>query len=66
MARKYQFTCNKDPIEMVIGDAFTISANDRRQAYRLAARKMGFKVKLVREVVKDSIDKNQMLLFKDA
>lgn len=61
MPKKYKFLCNKDPIEMDIGDAITLTANDRRQAYRLFCRKLGIKVKLVREA-QISENKNQLLL----
>lgn len=52
MPKKYKFLCNKDPVEMDIGDSITLTANDRRQAYRLFCRKLGIKVRMVREAPK--------------
>lgn len=63
MSKKYKFICNKDPIEMDIGDTITISANDRRQAYRLFCRKLGLKIKLTKDAPKTSENPNQGKMF---
>jgi hypothetical protein len=63
MPNKYKFTCNRDPITMDIGDSITLMANDRRQAYRLLARRLGFKAKIVREPKLVADNPNQRRLF---
>ena len=42
MSRRYRFTNEA-------GKHFTLTAKDRRKAYRLAIKHLGLKVKLVRE-----------------